>query len=72
MMRERYTEVKHTTKEREQLQRIAKSYFKDGQMLHDKFSNEIFKFELNRDYHMVATTPERFSVYKSNKLKVRF
>jgi hypothetical protein len=71
MKRQRTNELRHSAKEREKLQNIAKAYFKNGEMLHDKVENQIFKFELERDYHIVATTPERFSLHK-NKLKIRF
>jgi hypothetical protein len=72
MRRERTNEVKHTAKEREKFQKIAATFFKEGEMLKDLQENQIFKFDLNRDYFKIATAPDRFRKHTTNKLKVRF
>jgi hypothetical protein len=69
--RNRDYDMKHTSKEREQLQKKAQVRFRDGQMLKDLKENQIFKFDLSRDYYRVATYPDRFIEHSMSKFKVR-
>jgi hypothetical protein len=54
------------------MQKIALAFFKEGEMLRDLQDNQIFKFDIKRDYHKVAVAPDRFVKHTTNKIKISF